>query len=412
MKAPLLIITLTLVLITSGCVRETGDVVIKFTDLNISGQEAGLNLSGLEEPSEAPEAAGNATGGEVDPCASVVCDDSITTCPDGTVMACGNTCDLETGNCTTCTPDCTGYEAPEECGLECGTCEALDEEACECITILYCDGNGICEPSYNESYEWLYGQDCLPFEGCDDGDECTQDIFDPNYQICTHVDICCDDSDECTVDYYNYTTDICEYTYICCSGAEAIIQGAEYNPDTQTLELYVNNAGDMDLTFDVYLTLENGSVEKPEGEWEAAADELATFSIGGVSDTLTEAMIQSNECEEARDFIGRSWINGLEAGEEPGDVNIIHINETEEIVHMDGYNVDMTGWTLEDIGPNFIYQFPDGFIIDGRVYLHRGYGNDTETDLYWQDSRYVWNDDGDTATLRNEPGEAVSTYEY
>ncbi|MCK4715002.1 MAG: lamin tail domain-containing protein, partial [Candidatus Aenigmarchaeota archaeon] len=342
-----------IILITSGCVRETGDIVINFTDLNISEQEAGINLSELEELPEAPEAeeepeetapeepeaAENVTAEEIDLCASVVCDDSITTCPDGTVMTCGNTCDPETGNCTTCIPDCTGHEAPEECELECGTCEFLDEEACECIIILSCDGNGICEGS-----EWPDGEDCLPFEGCDDEDDCTLDIFNFNYQSCSHVDICCDDSDDCTLDEYNYTTQECQHTYICCG---------------------------------------NDICEPENGETEENCPE---------------------DCFE----------------EELGDVEITHISPLgdEEMVTLEGYAIDMTDWTIEDShpeAPNHIYSFPEGFVINGIVYLHTqgSFEDNNETDLYWTNKTiYIWNDDHDNATLRNETGGVVSFYEY
>ena len=94
-----------------------------------------------------------------------------------------------------------------------------------------------------------------------------------------------------------------------CLGAEAIIQGATY--DAGDLNLYVNNRGTVDLTFDILLKYEDGSVEKPSGTFEAAAGELATFSLTGISSTLTEVTIQGKECKAAQDFVGKSWINGL-----------------------------------------------------------------------------------------------------
>jgi flagellin-like protein len=96
-----------------------------------------------------------------------------------------------------------------------------------------------------------------------------------------------------------------------CLGAEAIIQGATYDSGSNTLNLYVNNRGDVDLTFDVLLTFDDGSVTKPSGTYQADAGELATFSLAGVTDNLTEATVQGKECKSAQDFVGRSWINGL-----------------------------------------------------------------------------------------------------
>lgn len=349
MRPGIFLLIIPLVLMTSGCLRETGDVAINFTGPE-APESANLSLAGPEEAEEpGPETGGeeprevtaaNATVNEteeteeteetdIDPCAGVVCEESITTCPDGTPMTCENTCDNETGNCTSCIPDCSGHG--RECNLTCeGACELLDEDECECVTILNCEGNGICE-----SGEWPDGEDCLPFEECDDGDDCTLDVFSFSYQSCKHVDTCCDDDDECTLDEYNYTTHECQYTYICCNNSQC-------------------DPGDLDYC--------------PE------------------------------ECEE-------------EPEEEPGDVNITRINETEEVVTLEGYSVDMTNWTIEDAASH-TYAFPEGFVIDGITQLHRGYGNDTATDLYWQSNSYIWNDGGDNATLRDSAGEAVSFYEY
>ncbi len=96
-----------------------------------------------------------------------------------------------------------------------------------------------------------------------------------------------------------------------CLGAEAIIQGATYDSGTDELRVYVNNRGDVDLTFDVLLTFDDGSVTKPSNEWSAEAGELITITISDVSDTLTEVSVESQECRGAQDFVGKSWINGL-----------------------------------------------------------------------------------------------------
>ena len=93
-----------------------------------------------------------------------------------------------------------------------------------------------------------------------------------------------------------------------CLGAEAIIQGATY--DSGDLTLYVNNRGDVDLTFDVLMKLADGSVSK-DADHAIDAGDLATISISGVDSTLTEVSIESQECRSAQDFVGRSWINGL-----------------------------------------------------------------------------------------------------
>ena len=63
------------------------------------------------------------------------------------------------------------------------------------------------------------------------------------------------------------------------------------------------------------------------------------------------------------------------------------------------------GWTVRDeSGTRFT--FPKGFTLKaGRsVTVHTGTGSNTRSDLYWGQSYYVWNNTGDTATLKKPSG--------
>ncbi len=355
------------VLAASGCVSDTGNVAVEFTGADISGEgnasstassapegpqeNAGTGIMDTAEETPPPEeneppvenetlgenATGNATH---DPCAGKLCDDSITTCPDGEVVSCRNVCSNMSGLCSSCIPDCSDHQLPEEaCDIECGDCGILDEESCSCSIILYCSGNGICEPGYDSGSEWPDSPDCIGFGGCDDDDSCTRDVFDPNSQKCVHADICCDDGDECTVDFYDDDSGLCTHTYACCG---------------------------------------NGICE-PE----------------------------NNETEEScpADCFGE--------GEEPGDVKITAIDHQEEIVTLEGYGVDMTGWTIED-NASHVYSFPDGFVINNVVYIFTNgkTENSNDTYLFWGRGDSVWNNEGDTATLRNNTGDVVNTFTY
>ncbi|MFG3552690.1 lamin tail domain-containing protein [Streptomyces sp. NPDC047725] len=69
--------------------------------------------------------------------------------------------------------------------------------------------------------------------------------------------------------------------------------------------------------------------------------------------------------------------------------------------------VDLAGWTLRDeAGPRYTFH---GYRIEGRstVRIHTGQGRDTRTDVYQDRRDYVWNNDSDTATLRNDRGRFV-----
>lgn len=69
----------------------------------------------------------------------------------------------------------------------------------------------------------------------------------------------------------------------------------------------------------------------------------------------------------------------------------------------------LTGWTIRDRSTH-VYRFPTFTLKPGRsVTLHTGKGRNTSTDLYWNQSWYVWNNDGDKATLKNASGATKDT---
>jgi micrococcal nuclease len=49
---------------------------------------------------------------------------------------------------------------------------------------------------------------------------------------------------------------------------------------------------------------------------------------------------------------------------------------------------------------------------DERVVVHTGSGVDTATNMYWGASGAVWNNDGDTVTVRNSTGIVVAERSY
>lgn len=71
------------------------------------------------------------------------------------------------------------------------------------------------------------------------------------------------------------------------------------------------------------------------------------------------------------------------------------------------HEVNLDGWTLEDASGH-TYTF-DHYRLAGRatVRIHTGEGRDTRTDLYQDRRNYVWNNDRDTATLRNDHGRFI-----
>lgn len=78
------------VLAVSGCTQTTPPDVDMRDDLE-------KDLSDQEVP---------------DPCENVTCDDTITTCPDGTEVSCQNIC--SDGTCSSCEPDCSNNLCEED----------------------------------------------------------------------------------------------------------------------------------------------------------------------------------------------------------------------------------------------------------------------------------------------------------
>ena len=76
--------------------------------------------------------------------------------------------------------------------------------------------------------------------------------------------------------------------------------------------------------------------------------------------------------------------------------------------------INLSGWTLRDnCGCGHVYTFHNYTIrAHGYVKIHTGRGTNTQTDRYWGRRAYVWNNTGDTATLRNRAGTLIDRCHY
>ncbi|MEU5380534.1 lamin tail domain-containing protein [Streptomyces sp. NPDC005968] len=74
--------------------------------------------------------------------------------------------------------------------------------------------------------------------------------------------------------------------------------------------------------------------------------------------------------------------------------------------------INLDGWTLSD-RDHHTYRFHH-YRLAGRatVRVHTGIGRDVRTDLYQDRRAYVWNNDTDTATLRNQRGRTVDSISW
>lgn len=86
-----------------------------------------------------------------------------------------------------------------------------------------------------------------------------------------------------------------------------------------------------------------------------------------------------------------------------------HLNlETVKIVNRTTATRDLRGYTLRD-AQNHVYTFRTTTRVapGASLYVHTGKGTNNTAHRYWGMGNYVWNNTGDTATLRNAPGTRI-----
>ncbi len=76
-------------------------------------------------------------------------------------------------------------------------------------------------------------------------------------------------------------------------------------------------------------------------------------------------------------------------------------------------SLDLTNWRVEDAAGH-VFEFPEGFTLESgaTVTLVTGVGEDTDTELYWNEEQAVWNNTGDTVFVYDDTAELVMTESY
>ena len=74
--------------------------------------------------------------------------------------------------------------------------------------------------------------------------------------------------------------------------------------------------------------------------------------------------------------------------------------------------ITLTDWTVRDAAGH-VFKFAT-YTIGAHSYvkIHTGKGTRTQTDRYWNLSWYVWNNNGDTATLKDNHGNTIDGCSY
>jgi hypothetical protein len=88
-----------------------------------------------------------------------------------------------------------------------------------------------------------------------------------------------------------------------------------------------------------------------------------------------------------------------------GEYVVIH-NESSD-------SINLKGWVLTDGNAKHSFTFPDHLLKPGSdVKLWTRKGRNDAHNLFWSNNRAIWNNDGDTGTLRDANGKIISTYSY
>jgi hypothetical protein len=83
-----------------------------------------------------------------------------------------------------------------------------------------------------------------------------------------------------------------------------------------------------------------------------------------------------------------------------------------KVKNVTGSRRTITGWTLRDASSH-VYRFATTTIAAGATLrVHTGRGRKNATNRYWGSGSYIWNNTGDTATLRNAHGSQVDRCHY
>jgi hypothetical protein len=71
--------------------------------------------------------------------------------------------------------------------------------------------------------------------------------------------------------------------------------------------------------------------------------------------------------------------------------------------------IQLKGWTVRDKSGH-VYTFGSLSLGSKKtVYVHTGKGKNTTANRYWGSGNYIWNNTGDTATLKNTKKSTVDT---
>ncbi len=263
-------------------------------------------------------------------------------------------------------------------------------------------------------------------ETCDDGNGCTYDYCsaETNYE-CSHALLLCKDSvricpdgvrvgcknicrdnacTNCVPDCSEHKKPVCTLSKSDCGSCQV--------PDLERCECaQIVSCIDSDNCCPLGCDYTRDSdCEEPKcqeswscGNWSECSDGTQTRTCADLNSCGTEGLkpTETQPCEEQVFNLTITKVN--------------YIDEWVKISNQGNIPVNMSAWTINDTlsKPRTVFIFPE-FILQpgGSVYILKGYGDNNQTHLHRNNSRNIWNNDGDTAVLLDDKNRIISTYSY
>src|SRR5882672_649260 len=135
------------------------------------------------------------------------------------------------------------------------------------------------------------------------------------------------------------------------------------------------------------------------------------FALCGAALALAPALAAqaAPQAAKARIAISEIWYNS--PGKDTGS-NASLDHEWVELHNNTGKAVSLANWTLRDKAGH-VYKFGTFTLkAHASVRIHTGHGANTAANVYWRHSWYIWNNNGDTATLKTSASAAESRCTY
>ena len=146
-----------------------------------------------------------------------------------------------------------------------------------------------------------------------------------------------------------------------------------------------------------------------DGDGERPVTESTAEPTTTESDATTAAPDETTAVADGGADVRIAAINADAAGDDWENLN----DEYVVLENAGDQPVDLSGWTISDES-GLTYTVPEGVVLDPgeTITVYSGDGTDADGDLYWDANRPVWNNGGDTVTIRNAEGERVEQEAY